>query len=113
MRRAYYSDSIAGFLAATTDTMIGRLARASEFPVEQSQRLAWERQIEVLRPVVEKYEGAIYFEYSIPRMGERIDVVLLIGSAIFVLEFKVEEETKKTMLQKQKKSCKIFFCFFF
>ena len=89
MRRAYYSDSIAGFLAATTDTMIGRLARASEFPVEQSQRLAWERQIEVLRPVVEKYEGAIYFEYSIPRMGERIDVVLLIGSAIFVLEFKV------------------------
>ena len=57
MRRAYYSDSIAGFLAATTDTMIGRLARASEFPVEQSQRLAWERQIEVLRPVVEKYEG--------------------------------------------------------
>lgn len=91
MSRAYYSDSIAGFLAATTDTIIGKLARASEFPVEQSQRIAWEGQIEILRSIVEKYKGAIYFEYSIPRMGERIDVVLLVGPAIFVLEFKVGE----------------------
>ncbi|MCK7516270.1 MAG: hypothetical protein MZV64_00340 [Ignavibacteriales bacterium] len=37
-------------------------------------------------------KGSIYFEYSIPRMGKRIDVVLLIGSAIFVLEFKVGEK---------------------
>jgi hypothetical protein len=91
MSRAYYSDSIAGFLATTTDTIIGKLARASEFPVEQSQRIAWEGQIDILRSVVEKYQGAIYFEYSIPRMGERIDVVLLVGPAIFVLEFKVGE----------------------
>lgn len=91
MSRAYYSDSIAGFLATTTDTIIGKLARASEFPVEQSQRIAWEGQIEILRSIVEKYKGAIYFEYSIPRMGERIDVVLLVGPAIFVLEFKVGE----------------------
>src|SRR6185436_11327328 len=32
-----------------------------------------------------------YFEYSIPRMGRRIDVVLLIDSALFVLEFKIGE----------------------
>jgi len=89
--RAYYSNSIASFVADTTDTIIGKLARASEFPVEQSQRIAWEKQIEFLQPVVAAYQGAIYFEYSIPRMGERIDVVLLIGPAIFVLEFKVGE----------------------
>ncbi len=33
----------------------------------------------------------IYFEYSIPRMGKRIEVVLLIGPVILVLEFKVGE----------------------
>ena len=91
MSRAYYSDTIAGFVAATNDTILGQLARSSEFPVEQSQRIAWEGQIEILRPIVAKYQGAIYFEYSIPRMGERIDVVLLIGPAIFVMEFKVGE----------------------
>ena len=34
----------------------------------------------------------IYLEFSIPRMGQRIDVVLLIGAVIFVLEFKVGEK---------------------
>jgi len=38
------------------------------------------------------FKGSIFFEYSIPRMGRRIDVVLLIGSTIFVLEFKVGEK---------------------
>ena len=37
--------------------------------------------------------GKIYFEFDIPRMGKRIDVVLLIKSVIFVLEFKVGEAT--------------------
>ncbi len=41
--------------------------------------------------MLEQYSGSIYFEYAIPRMGRRIDVVLLIKSAIFVLEFKVGE----------------------
>jgi hypothetical protein len=35
--------------------------------------------------------GGIYFEYSIPRLGKRIDVVLLIGPVVFILEFKVGE----------------------
>ena len=36
--------------------------------------------------------GSIFFEYSIPRMGKRIDVVLIIKNVIFVLEFKVGEK---------------------
>lgn len=92
MSRAYYSDSIADFVRADADSIVGRLARGSEFPVETTQRDAWVGQIEILKPILKKYEGAIYFEYSIPRMGERIDVVLLIGAAIFVLEFKVGEK---------------------
>lgn len=59
--------------------------------METTQRDAWLGQIRILKASLEEYEGTIYFEYSIPRMGERIDVVLLIGPAIFVLEFKVGE----------------------
>lgn len=92
MSRAYYSDSIENFVRTDADNIVGRLALNSEFPVKTTQRDAWVGQIEILKPILDKYEGAIYFEYSIPRMGERIDVVLLIGPSIFVLEFKVGEE---------------------
>jgi len=36
--------------------------------------------------------GSIYFEYAIPRMGKRVDVVLLAGAAIYVIEYKVGED---------------------
>lgn len=49
-------------------------------------------QIRILKEVLPPFKGSIFFEYSIPRMGRRIDVVLLIGSTIFVLEFKVGEK---------------------
>lgn len=91
MSRAYYSDSISKFIRADADSIVGKLTRSSEFPVETTQRDAWLGQIEILKPILNNFEGSIYFEYSIPRLGERIDVVLLIGPAIFVLEFKVGE----------------------
>jgi hypothetical protein len=91
MKRAYYSDSIANFLNTTPVEIFGTLARNNEFPLEQTQRDAWLEEIGILRFVLSRFEGSIYFEYAIPRMGKRIDVVLLIGSVIFVLEFKVGE----------------------
>lgn len=91
MKRAYYSSSIADFIRTQPDTIIGRLSRSSQFAVDQSQIYAWERQIDILKSVLSKYDGNIYLEYSIPRMGARIDTVLLIDSVIFVLEFKVGE----------------------
>src|SRR5439155_280363 len=47
---------------------------------------------DILQDVLSNREGFIYFEYAIPRMGRRIDVVLIMGPAIFVLEFKVGEK---------------------
>ena len=92
MQRAYYSDSISNFLNHTDKEILGKLVEANEFSLEQSQRDAWLEEIYILRNVLQAYKGSIYLEYSIPRMGKRIDVVLLIGSAIFVLEFKVGEK---------------------
>jgi len=89
MKREYYSNSIANFLTTSPDEILGNLVSGSNFPIEQSQRDAWLHQIEILRQVLSSNDGQIYFEYSIPRMGKRIDVVLLISAVIFVLEFKV------------------------
>lgn len=91
MKRDYYSDSIAAFLAASPTEILGALATNSGFAIELTERDAWREEIRILKSVLSSVEGQIYFEYSIPRMGKRIDVVLLIGSVIFVLEFKVGE----------------------
>lgn len=91
MRRAWYSDSISNFVTSDANSVVGRLTRESTFPVTTTQRDAWLAQIQILQPILDKYKGAVYFEYSIPRMGERIDVVLIIGPTIYVLEFKVGE----------------------
>lgn len=92
MKREYYSDSIANFLKSSHQTILGKLASENEFSLEQTQRNAWEAQIKILHRSLRSYQGHIYFEYSIPRMGQRVDVVILIDSVIFVLEFKIGED---------------------
>lgn len=92
MRRAYYSDKIPDFQKRTSDEILGRLAQGNDFSLEQTQRDAWLEEIRILKNILQPYKGSIYFEYSIPRMGKRIDVVLVIGAVIFFLEFKVGEK---------------------
>jgi hypothetical protein len=88
VKREFYADSIKGFLGSSVDEIIGKLTRESDFSVDPSQKGAWIEEIEILQTVLAPYAGGIHFEYSIPRMGERIDVLLVIGPVIFVLEFK-------------------------
>jgi hypothetical protein len=92
MRREYYSDTISDFITRNNDEILGKLAQGNDFALEQTQRDAWLEEIRILKNVLYPYKGSIYFEYSIPRMGKRIDVVLVIGPVIFVLEFKVGEK---------------------
>ncbi len=92
MRREFYSDTISDFLKRSNDEILGKLAQGNDFALEQTQRDAWLEEIRILKNVLKTYKGSIYFEYSIPRMGKRIDVILVIGSAVFVLEFKVGEK---------------------
>src|SRR6266481_9454810 len=92
MKRDYYSDSIAKFQDTSPNEILGILVKSSGgFTVEPTQRDAWQEEIRILQTVLSDIQGSIYFEYAIPRMGKRIDVVLLIGSVILVLEFKVGE----------------------
>jgi len=91
--RAYYSDDIGAFLDASPDEVLGLLARHSAFPIEGTQRDAWVQQIRILGISLGGYRarGKLYFEYAVPRLGKRIDVVVLIDHVVFILEFKVGE----------------------
>ena len=91
MNREYYSNTIEGFLKSPQTEIIGHLVEKNEFQLELSQKDAWVEEIRILKESLVNKTGKIYFEYSIPRMGKRIDVLLLINSIIFVLEFKIGE----------------------
>jgi hypothetical protein len=93
MQRYYYGEPIAVFLGKSPDTLLGALVAASQFSLEMTQRNAWLEQVELLQTTLQSFahSGHVYFEYSIPRLGKRIDVVVLVEGVVFVLEFKVNE----------------------
>lgn len=92
MKRAYYSDSINKFVKHNPDEILGVMTRKHVFNLDSNQRDAWIKQTTLLQNQLTSFEGQIYLEFSIPRMGKRVDVLLLIKSVIFILEFKVGEQ---------------------
>lgn len=95
MKRSYYSNSVEAFLKDSESSILGELAMRHEFALEDLQKNAWIAQIQILKKILKPYNGDahIYFEYSIPRMGKRADVILLINGLIFVIEFKVGDSS--------------------
>lgn len=91
MSRAYFSASVSDFLSTPADEVLGALTRASEFSVELPQRDAWRIEIDLLRSVLiaAGQDGTIHLEFVVPRLGKRIDAVLVFPTAVVVLEFKV------------------------
>ena len=90
MQVAYYDAPIAAFLEADEDSILGTLVQHHGFALEHQQRGAWINQINLLKPVLSDLaSGHILFEFAIPRMGKRADVVLLFDGVVFILEFKV------------------------
>ena len=91
LARAWYSASLAEFTTCEPESVLGRLVTNSDFAVLPTQRDAWLAQISILRGCLGDLAGAIFLEFNIPRMGRRVDAVLVIGAAVFVVEFKVGE----------------------
>lgn len=90
MNRYFFRSSILDFRTLPSDTILGRLAKENPFDLTDLQRNTWLYEFELLKQVLSQYNnGEIIFEFSIPRLGKRIDVVLLLKGIIFVLEFKV------------------------
>ena len=91
--RAWYSASISDFLQTEPEVVLGRLAANCDFALLPTQRDAWQGQLTVLRSSLLGLTGSLFLEFNIPRMGRRIDAVILVGPVVFVVEFKVGEKT--------------------
>lgn len=92
-RCLYHSDFLT-FLSQSTDSIFGMLCDSYHGDALTTTREAWKREIEIMKNVLSALPdkaGRIVFEYDIPRLGKRIDVVLLYRGIVFCLEFKVGE----------------------
>ncbi len=93
MHIAYYEADVEDFCTADPNAVLGELVNRHGFALELQQKFAWQEQISMLQATLTKVSGRIYFEFSIPRMGKRADVILISSSAVFVIEFKVGSDT--------------------
>ncbi|MCI2229132.1 DUF2075 domain-containing protein [Polaribacter sp. MSW13] len=90
MKRAYYSNKIQDFLLEPESSILGKLtANHSNRTLEELQINAWKKQIDILKDQLKAFNGKIYFEFSIPRMGKRVDNIVIINDVAFIIEFKV------------------------
>ncbi len=94
--RYFYKAPFRKFIDSSEETIFGHISINDEGDSVSEQKYAWSEEIKVLKQVLLpwKYENAeIIFEYSIPRLGKRIDVVLLLRGIIFTIEFKAGQNT--------------------
>jgi len=92
LSRAYYHAKVADFIRTPVPDVLGQLTQQHVFSLEDLQRNAWVEEIQILKRELAPFPQAeVIFEYSIPRVGGRIDVVVLHAGIVFVLEFKVGE----------------------
>lgn len=95
MARYFYHSDIRAFLKESVEQIFGKMSLNDEYDTSATQKFAWEEEIDVMKRVLERYQnepGWILFEYTIPRIGKRIDVVLLLRERVFAIEFKAGKE---------------------
>lgn len=90
-RRYGYGQALSTFLVTPTESIIGALTQRSAFNVDQSQVGAWVGTVDALRASLVPWvgEGHVFLEFDVPRLGRRIDAVLVLRHVVFVVEFKV------------------------
>jgi hypothetical protein len=72
--------------------VLGQLTTHCDFALNPSQRDAWLAEIKILRTQLAGVDGYVFLEFNIPRMGRRVDAILIIGSVVFPVEFKIGEK---------------------
>lgn len=88
---AYYSDTIEAFRRSDENAILGQLAGGSGLSIDGAQIGAWKRQISLLKAALVGMDGSLFLEFDIPRLGSRVDTIVLAKSAVVPIEFKVGE----------------------
>ena len=93
--RCLYNSDFKSFIEADPYSVLGHIHDAFHGQALTTTDEAWLGEIQLLQDVLlpwKEEEAEIIFEYDIPRLGKRIDVVLLLRGIIFCLEFKVGQK---------------------
>lgn len=102
-KRYYYFDTISSFLGRKENEIVGELTLASQHDINEEMSQSWVEEIKTLRDALLPYSGrgSLFFEYNIPRMGRRADVIAVIDGVVFVLEYKTAEQRfhREAMIQ--------------
>lgn len=93
MNRFFYNASIPCFLRTNAEKVWADLSLNSRLDDNVLQKDSWAHEIATLQSSLDGLDGEIFFEYSIPRLGKRADVILLIKDVVIVLEYKVGEKS--------------------
>ena len=92
MNRDYYNDTIVNFIQTNNNQIFGQITKNDEFASGDLQKNTWIKQIQLLKDQLHNFKtGHIIFEYTVPRIGSRIDNVFLFNGIVFIFEFKVGE----------------------
>jgi hypothetical protein len=87
--KAYYDATVVSFLKDDAERILGVLTAKHHHTLEEQQSWAWLQQISILKSsLASRPEGRIFLEFYIPRMGKRVDVILIQENIVFVIEFK-------------------------
>ena len=92
MARCLYNSDFATFLYTDSASIYRMLYDNYHGEALTTTRDAWKTEIEIMKDVVSSLcdaNGQIIFEYTSPRMGKRVDAVIIRQGNIFLLEFKV------------------------
>jgi len=92
--RCLFDSDLKTFIEKEQKTIFGELCDKYHGDALTTTREAWLKEIEILQKVLiswKESDGRIIFEYDIPRLGKRLDAVLLLNGIVFCLEFKVGE----------------------
>jgi DUF2075 family protein len=92
--RCLYNSSFDAFIKKDNSSIFGVLCDRYHGEALTTTREAWSAEIAIMKQTLYPFlnqNGQIVFEYDIPRLGKRIDIVLLLKGIVFCLEFKVGE----------------------
>ena len=102
MLRSFYSESFDCFLKENQQSILGKLLQNDPYSTLNTQKDAWKRQIDILQKKLSTIQiDRILFEYTIPRMGRRVDNILFYKGVVYLLEFKVGSDLYKNADLKQ------------
>jgi hypothetical protein len=97
---AFYADSLDAFLRASDNEVYAPLASPHGYTLAPEQLSAWRLQLPILRAAIAEVVPRlaadpaapapwIHLEFDIPRLGRRVDAVLVTHTAVLPIEFKV------------------------